>query len=188
MPHLIDTSTRVGALVAAMNQVIATDGIPGLTMRNIAAVSRVSTGSIIHHLGGKSRLLSLGAGLTGGALKDTISDGRWTEGLLAFLPGADDDLVLTRAWLAWLELGRSDAAIEAQVTRARGEERALLAATLEYRLERDGLDLLTAVIQGLREAVCCPSRPMPRPRAQMLLADQLRRLGVPVSLAGAAAP
>jgi AcrR family transcriptional regulator len=55
VPELIDTTSRVGILVVAMNELIATEGIPGLTLRKIAEVSRVSTGSMIHHLGGKSR-------------------------------------------------------------------------------------------------------------------------------------
>jgi len=188
VPQLIDTSNRVGTLVVAMNEVIATEGIPGLTLRKIAAVSRVSTGSIIHHLGGKSRLLSLGAGLTGRALHASISDARWSVGALGFLPGGEDEVLVTRAWLAWTELGRNDPVVEIPVTQARREERALLAEILDYRLEREELDLLTAVIEGLREAVCRPTRPMPPARARDLLARHLDRLGVLVSLADAAGP
>jgi AcrR family transcriptional regulator len=181
VPQLIDTSDRVGTLVVAMNELTATEGIPGLTLRKIAAVSRVSTGSIIHHLGGKARLLSLGAGLTGRALHTSISDARWSVGALGFLPGGEDELLLTRAWLGWAELGRSDPVVEVQVTQARREERALLAEILDYRLEREELDLLTALIAGLREALCQPTRPLPPARARTLLARQLDRLGVPVT-------
>jgi AcrR family transcriptional regulator len=181
VPELIDTTSRVGILVVAMNELIATEGIPGLTLRKIAEVSRVSTGSMIHHLGGKSRLLSLGAGLTGRTLHAAISDARWHVGPLGFLPGGDDDVLMTRAWLAWVELGRSEPAVEVQVTRSRGEERALLAEVLDYRLERDELDILTAVVEGLRDAVCRPTRPMPPARARALLARHLDRLGVPVT-------
>ena len=188
MPRLIETTTRAGALVAAVNELLVTEGIPGLTLRKIAAVSRVSTGSIIHHLGGKSRLLSLGAAVTARARHDEIRLARWEGGALAFLPGDDDGVLNTRAWLAWVELGRSDPDVEAPVSRARQEERGLLAETIDHRLARDDLDLMCAVIDGLREAVCTPTRPMPPSRARALLAQHLRRLGVPGVRPDAAAP
>ena len=171
-----------------MNELIATEGIPGLTLRKIAQVSRVSPGSMIHHLGGKSRLLSLGAGLTGQALLTAISDARWSVGPLGFLPGGDDEVLTTRAWLAWVELGRSDPVVEVQMTRSRREERALLAEVLGYQLDRDELDILAAVLEGLREAVCRPTRPMPPARARALLARHLDGLGVPLTLPDEEAP
>ena len=188
MPRLLETTTRAGALVAAVNELLVTEGIPGLTLRKIAAVSRVSTGSIIHHLGSKSRLLSLSAGMTARALAGQIRRERWEHGVLAFLPGDDDGVLNTRAWLAWVELGRSDPDVEAPVSRARQEERGLLAETIDHRLERDDLDLLCAVIDGLRGAVCAPTRPMPPARARALLARHLRRLGLPATGLDAAAP
>jgi AcrR family transcriptional regulator len=187
MPALIDTTSRAGTLVAAVNELLITDGIPGLSLRRIAAVSRVSTGSIIHHLGGKPRLLSLGAGLTARALQAEFQRLRPAYGVLAFLPRDDDGVLTTRAWLAWLELGRSDPAVEPPVTWARQEERALLAETMDFRLARDDLDLLHAVIDGLRGAICAPTRPMPPARACELLSQFLTRAGVPVT-PGAATP
>jgi AcrR family transcriptional regulator len=188
MPRLIETTTRSGALVAAVNELLVTEGIPGLTLRRIAQVSRVSTGSIMHHLGGKARLLSLSAAVTARALTDEIRLTRWEHGALAFLPGDDDGVLNTRAWLAWVELGRSDPEVEPPVSRARQEERSLLAETLDHHLARDDLDLLYAVIEGLRGAVCAPTRPMPPARARELLAWHLRRLGVPGVRPDAAAP
>jgi AcrR family transcriptional regulator len=180
MPQLIDSHSRVEALVAAVNELLVTEGIPGVTLRKVASVSRVSTGSIIHHLGGKARLLSLGAGITAKELRLEIERRRWADGVLAFLPHDDDGVVKTRAWLAWLELGRSDLVVELPVSRGRLEERGLLAETLDHRLSRDDLDLLHALIDGLRAAVCLPTRPMPPTRARELLAQHLRRVGVPI--------
>ena len=180
VPRLIDGSSRAGALALAVNELLVTDGIPGLTLRRIAAVSRVSPGSMIHHLGGKDRLLSLSAGLTGRALREEIQRRSWEEGVLAFLPNGDEGVLNTRAWLAWIELGRSDPVVEIPVSRARREERALLAETLDFRLTRDDLDILVAVIEGLRDAVCAPSRPLPPTRAGELLERHLRGLGISV--------
>ncbi len=79
MPALIDTGSRAGTLAAAVNELLVTEGIPGLTLRKIAAVSRVSTGSILHHLGDKNRLLSLAAGLTARGLQHDVEYRRWSE-------------------------------------------------------------------------------------------------------------
>jgi AcrR family transcriptional regulator len=181
MPQLIETTTRAGALAAAVNELLITEGIPGLTLRKVAAVSRVSTGSIIHHLGDKGRLLSLSAALTARALEQDIGRRRWVEGVGAFLPQEDDQLLTTRAWLAWVELARSDPAVEPPITRARQSLRGLLAATVDHRLERDDLDLTVAVIEGLCAAMCEPDRPMSRRRARELLDRHLRRLRLSVT-------
>ena len=186
MPALIDTGSRAGTLAAAVNELLVTEGIPGLTLRKIAAVSRVSTGSILHHLGDKNRLLSLAAGLTARGLQHDVEYRRWSEGVLAFLPADDDSVLNCRAWLAWVELARSDDAVEPPVTRARETQRGLLAASIDHRLARDDLDLTYALIEGLCTAICEPTRPMPPVRARELLARHLRRLGVPVTPAEAA--
>ena len=181
MPQLIDTDSRAGTLAAAVNELLVTEGIPGLTLRKIAWVSRVSAGSIIHHLGDKNRLLSLCAALTVRAHHDDIQRRSWVQGVLAFLPDDDDAVLHTRAWLGWVELGRSDPVVEIPIHRARREERGLLAEALDYRLSRDDLDLTYAMIEGLRTAICEPARPMPPARAHALLAGHLRRLGVSVT-------
>jgi AcrR family transcriptional regulator len=181
VPQLMDTRTRAGTLAAAVNELLVTDGIPGLSLRRIAAVSRVSTGSMIHHLGGKDRLLSLSAALTARALRDDVERRLWNEGVLAFLPHDDDDVLNTRAWLAWVELGRSDPDVEPPVTRAREQERSLLAETVDHCLARDELDLAYAVIEGLRARVCAPTRPMRPARARELLTLHLRGQGVAIN-------
>jgi hypothetical protein len=140
---------------------------------------------MIHHLGGKARLLSLSAALTASARRMEIQ--RRTllaqtpgDGVLAFLPDGDQGVLEARAWLAWVELGRCDPNVEIPVTRASREERALLAETLDFRLSRDDLDVLVAVIGGLREAICAPSRPLSPAKARELLGRNLERMGVPV--------
>lgn len=178
MPRLIETESRTDVLVDALNELLATEGIPGLTMRKIARVSGVSTGSMIHHFGGKARLLQLGAALTARALHDDLKRRRVVVGVHAFLPSDDDGIVHLRSWLGWCELARSDANVELPVQRARRDERGLLAQTLGHRLSHDELALTVAVIDGLRGDPCAPTRPLPPPRARELLTALLERLGV----------
>jgi AcrR family transcriptional regulator len=180
MPRLIDGASRAEALAVAVNELLVTDGIPGLTLRRIGAVSGVSPGSMIHHLGGKDRVLALSAGLTARAFHEDIQRRSWDDGILAFLPDDDDGVLGTRAWLAWVELGRSHPVVEIPVTQARRDERGLLARTLDFRSARDELDELFAVIGGLRDAICAASRPMSPTKARELLARHLERLGLPV--------
>lgn len=169
MPHLIDDRSRAETLTAAINHVLVTDGIPGLSLRRIAAVSRVSPGSMLHHFGGRARLIALAAALTARELHEDIRCRRDREEVCAFLPGNDDGVLLHRAWLAWVELGRSAPGVEPVIAFAVRQELTLLAETTEHRLARDGLDTLTAVITGLRVEICAPLRPMPPARAHALL-------------------
>jgi AcrR family transcriptional regulator len=177
VPRLIHGPSRAETLAAAINEVLVTDGIPALSLRRIAEVSGVSTGSMLHHFGGRSRLIGLAAALTARELQSEIIDGIGFEGVAAFLPANDDGVLLHRAWLAWVELGRSESEVEPVVTQARRTELGLLAQTTEHELVRDELDLLTAAIEGLRSAICAPVRPMPPRRARLLLEDHLARSG-----------
>jgi hypothetical protein len=96
------------------------------------------------------------------------------------LPDDDDAVLHTRAWLAWVELGRSDPVVEIPVDRARREERGLLAETLDLRLGPDDLDIVLAVIEGLRAAISAPIRPLSPRRGRELLERHLKRLGLPL--------
>ena len=170
---MIHGPSRADALVSAINQILVTDGIPGLSMRRIAEVSRVSTGSMVHHFGGRARLIALAAAFTARHLHDDIRWRAGSEGVCAFLPRDDDGVLLHRAWLAWVELGRSEPEVEPVVTLTRRQEVSLLAETIDHRHARDGLDLLTAVVTGLRVEICAPIRPMPPSRAASLLRAHL---------------
>ena len=173
MPSLIRGPSRADALVSAINQILVADGIPGLSMRRIAEVSRVSTGSMVHHFGGKARLITLAATFTARQLHDDIRWRAGSDGVCAFLPRDDDGVLLHRAWLAWVELGRSEPEVEPVVALTRRQEVSLLADAIDHRHARDGLDLLTAVVTGLRVEICAPTRPMPPARAAALLRAHL---------------
>jgi len=169
VPRLIDTRTRTGTLVDATIRILATRGIPGLTLRGIARESRISTGSLLNHFESRERILCVAAHQTGASLLAEIESGQIWHGVSGFLPGDDDTLVLPRAWLGWCELCRSEAPLAEIVARARRDELTMLAEAHEHRLSRPDLDVLMAVVDGLRHAVCAPVRPMPRDHARELL-------------------
>jgi AcrR family transcriptional regulator len=169
MPRMIDTSSRTGALVLAINSVLVTHGVFGLTLRTIARESGISTGSMLHHFDRRERMLSVAAHRTGLAVLADIDGRILLEGVEAFVPGDDDGLLLTRAWLAWCELWRSEEWLTQIVGDVRVRELRMLAEVHDFRLVRAELDLLTAAIDGLRVAVCAPVRPMPPAQARDLL-------------------
>ncbi len=169
MPRLIDTDLRTTDMVTGVNRVLAAHGIPGLTMRTIARESGISTGSLIHHFESRERILRIAAHRTGRALVSAAeSDSLWI-GLDAFLPGDEETRRLTRAWLAWCELWRSESWLESTVGELRARERDSLAELHERPRSDPALDLVVAVLDGLRGAVCAPVAAMPVARARALL-------------------
>ncbi|HEY3529098.1 MAG TPA: TetR/AcrR family transcriptional regulator [Nocardioides sp.] len=169
MPRFIDTDQRVADMVTGVNRVVVARGIPGLTMREIARQSGISTGSLMQHFESKERMLLIAAHRTGRALIGAAqSDSLWV-GVEAFLPTDGETLRLTRAWVAWCELARSGGYLAETVEELRGSEREALAVLHEGRLSVDSEDTLVALLDGLRGAVCAARSPLDRERARSLL-------------------
>ena len=57
MPKIVNIASKRAELVAASLEVIANEGLPGATLRRIAAHMGVSTGSITHYFDGRDELL-----------------------------------------------------------------------------------------------------------------------------------
>jgi hypothetical protein len=129
----------------------------------------VSTSSLLHHYDSREHLLRVAASWTGRARRRAIDLAARRRGALAFLPGDAEEVVEARAWLAWLELWRSDDSLTNVLHDARLDERALLAEILDYRVERDDLDGLLALIDGLLTAMCAPVQPIRLDRAAEIL-------------------
>jgi AcrR family transcriptional regulator len=170
MPRLIDTGTRTGTMVEATMRILATRGAPGLTLRGIARESRISTGSLLHHFESRERILGVAAHRTGRAHLDEIESGILWHGVQGFLPGDEETRLLTLAWLGWCELWRTEETLVEIVAEVRRQEMTMLAEQHEHRLSRPDLDVLVAVIDGLRLAVCAPIGAMSFTRARDLLA------------------
>lgn len=174
MPRLIETETRTGTLVAAVNHLLAEGGPRALSLRAVAGASRVSGSSILHHFGSMEHLLRVSAYRTGAARLQRMEE-RWPfAGVAAHLPTTADDVVDARVWLAWCELWRSHDGLETTVREARRAERALLASRSDFRLAREQLDTVVALLDGLTVAVCRPVEPMAPSRAVALLHTQVR--------------
>jgi AcrR family transcriptional regulator len=170
VPRLIDSYTRTGAMVLAINHILVTQGFFGLTLRTIARESGISTGSLLHHFGHRERVLGVAAYQTGRSLLSEIGSGVVRHGVEAFLPMDDEGVLLTRAWLSWCELWRSEDWLTETVGDLRAQERGMLAEAHDFQVVRADLDLLVALVDGLRVAVCAPVRPMPPAGARALLA------------------
>ena len=136
-------------MVQGVNRVLVDRGVFGLTLRAIAAESGISSGSLLHHYGSREHLLRVAAHRTGRRLvRSAESDSIWT-GVDAFLPGDDDAVLITRAWLGWCELWRSESWLEPTVRQLRGEELVALASLHEHRLSRPDLDARAALVREL---------------------------------------
>lgn len=166
---LIETESRTGTLVAAVNHLLVEEGPTALTMRRIAAVSRVSTSSILHHFDRRSRLLEVAAARTAKARLLDIHDRLPRCGLRAFLPETERDLPDARAWLGWLSMWWQGGPGGRSITEARDRELATIARAYRYRLSRDDLDLAVALLDGLLIGVCRPVDAMSLEDAEAVL-------------------
>ncbi len=170
MPRLIDPYTRTDQVTAAINHVIVERGVEGLTMRGIGSVARISPSSLSAHYGSREHMLRVAASVTGEARLKQMRWRRPMEGVGAWLPSDDEDVLTERAWLGWCELWRSHDWIAHVVGQTRQEELADLAQHYEYRLSREELDGVVALLDGLRLAICAPERPLSRAEAHRVLA------------------
>jgi AcrR family transcriptional regulator len=169
MPRLLETRTRTDALLVAAVQLICRGGLRALTLRAVAAESRVSGASIIHHFGNRARMDRVLGRTFGHRWIDQISLRSLRRGVHAFLPEDEEELVAARVWLAWLELGRTDPALAANLAGIRGRHRELLDVLTGRTFDEVDLDLLVAVVEGLVAATCAPGDPMTPERARAAL-------------------
>lgn len=185
MPKLVDSTSRMAALIAAINQILATSGPSGLTMREIARVSRVSTSSILNHLTSKERLVRVTAHRTAEEKRVRFLVEQQDRGLLALLPKSDDSLIAERSWLAWLEMWRCEPTLRHVFEDHIEQMRAVLSELTGHRLSPTELTSLLAMVDGLRHAVCAPDLPLPRHQAESILTAHLRGFGIPGNPPGA---
>lgn len=182
MPRLIDTESRTDTLIAAVNDILATEGAAALTLRRVAKVSRVSTSSILHHLDSRERLVQISAARTARARRARFlaAQDRYDQerGLLALLPGSGDEVVDARAWLGWLELWRADPGLAPIFDDHCQEMTWMLDQLTANRLSPTQLAATLALADGLTIALCAPTRPLAREAADDALTGRLRGLGV----------
>lgn len=169
---LIETESRTGTLVRAINDLLIESGPAGLTIRNISYVSGVSSSSIYSQMGSREHLLRVAAAKTGRARTDSLRCELGTDGVPAFVPRHEEEIREARAWLGWLEMWRSEPFLGRWIADSRNCERNLLARAVGHPLEAVELDFLLALVEGLRVAVCAPFEPMPPGLAREILTSR----------------
>jgi AcrR family transcriptional regulator len=169
MPKLLDVHSRTDALIVAAFRIICRDGLRGLTLRAVAAESRVSAAGIVHHFGGRERMDRVLARTFAHRWTEQIAGLARTQGAHAFLPADDEERQHFRVWLAWLELSRTEPSLAANLSGVRNEQRKILDWVSEWTHDEPGLDLLVAVVEGLASGLCAPGEPLSIPRARAAL-------------------
>jgi AcrR family transcriptional regulator len=165
-------------LLVAINRVLATDGVAGLTVRRVAEEQNMAPSTLVHHYGGKERMVGIGAREMVRARHAWLASRSVSHGPFGFLPIDDDSLVAVRAWAGWLELWRSEDHLEELFRDARDDELALLADAVDHALGREDLRGLQALVDGLYDALAEPVRPLRPGTAREILGAHLRRLGL----------
>lgn len=184
MPRFADVETG-REILAAGEAVLLRDGIPGLSLRAIAAEARVSPASLVHRYGGKERLLQVTCVYLSRGWNGYLNI-RSTEGFAGLVPGepepdeagwSDDGLRRLRGWLAVCELGRTREDIS-EVVHWHRERQVRLVEVLVAGLTGaqdwsevcgDSVDRTFALLEGLWLARALTNTPMTGGRARALL-------------------
>ena len=183
MPRRLDGEHRAAELTRAVDDVLATDGPAGLTIRRIAAASGLSHASIYHQMGSREHLVRVAFSRTARARCQRLAADARRDLVDALLPGRPEELVEARCWLAWLEVTRVATELERQVRAWRAEELAILSEAMAIlcgalgRFPRDDVEAVRAMALGLLGAMCQPQDAMPAEDAKRILRSHLQLLG-----------
>ena len=176
----MDTHGRVELVTDAVVALVNDHGVEALTVRRIAERVGISPSSLTSHLTSKRRIIDLTTKQIGRRLTQTIGSGLWRHrGVPAFVPDPAE-LEIVRAWLAMVELSRSDAELDAAVRMVEADLGSLLDHACFTALQPDTTALVLAVIAGLWAAACRPDDPLPVDRARQLLVTACDAFGVPL--------
>jgi hypothetical protein len=168
MPRLSSHDDRTRCVVEGIDHLVARQGLRPPTLVAISEATRVRRPTLLDHYGDLSQLLRMAAGHTARSRLARIERDVSALGVVGFLPQEDHSLVRCAAWLGWCELGRTLEDFSLIVNAQRSAELACLAATVDYRLERDELVACTALIEGVTAQMCRRVDPLPsteRPRS-----------------------
>jgi AcrR family transcriptional regulator len=179
MPRVFDPRVRGDMAVEAVCSVILNGGLPALSVRAVAGEIGMSASSLMYQFTDRARLLRVVALKVGHARLNFIGHAARYDGLLAFIPDREEQVINARVWLAFVELGRSDAGLGPSIASLRRQERELLEYLVDDELDGAGLDALGGVVDGLVAAMFAPEDPLPTDRAKAALAGYLRAVGLP---------
>lgn len=157
MPKYGERSERTADITMTIVRIINDTGLQGVTMRNVAARCRMSLGTLTGHLGTRDRMLRVCGQELGRRRVERLADAVRREGLAAFVPTEELDLLLLRAWVAWRELARDDDGVAAAVSAVDDQEQTLLERAWSQQDPQatswEATEALWSVVLGLREEV-----------------------------------
>lgn len=158
----------------AMRSLVLEDGLAALSLRAIADRCRIAPSTLVAQFTNRARLVhrfSVGVRFD---LQRSLDSAAARQGVPGLLPGTQTSRDDLRLWHGVCELGHDDDAIAAVVAGRRGDE--IAAITILLRRERDGelpttdeVELVLAMLDGLRHAMVRRLAPMSRERAEGLL-------------------
>jgi AcrR family transcriptional regulator len=193
VPRIVDHEQRRARFAEAAAEVIATSGVEGLTMRDVARRAGSSTGMLTHYFADRDELLLAtflhAAAAAGHRIERSLQRG--LDPLDALVEGALPlDAQRRRAWQVWLafwgsSIGRSDLAAEQRrIQRAfhRRVQAAVEAARTSGRFHPDTdveatTAAITSLIDGLALQVTFDPRAWPAARQRGVLNAALAALG-----------
>ncbi|MBP8919238.1 MAG: TetR family transcriptional regulator C-terminal domain-containing protein [Micropruina sp.] len=119
MPRVVDHRQRRDELIAVVWQLIVDDGLPGITIRRVAARSGWSSGAVRHYLPTREAILEAAAHRVGEVFEQRIrraiasAQGRdiVVQVLHAMLPADDSSRRASLVWLAFVGQAASDRSI-----------------------------------------------------------------------------
>ena len=173
--------SRTSDVLDAINALVVEGGLRGPSQRQIAAVVRISPGTLMHEYGNRSEMLRRACVQ---AARDHVRawNQRWSErwylaaperrGPALLLPDHEQELSHERQWGAWRELARSDVAMLPGLGVAlEGERRAVEWAREQLGRERDELatDALLALVTGVITRMVDPEEPWTLEHASRVL-------------------
>lgn len=174
MPHHMDIHARTLAVLESANRILLRDGPSRLSLRAIAAETRISLGALTSHYENRRRLLQLLAVISAKQWVDLMGERVGRLGPIGTLPLGDEPLDRWTLWLMWSDIARSFDVVRGQVFNPWQEERNILWHWAGWKFAVESVELLLAAVHGLQRQVCAAFDPMPVARAHELLAVQVR--------------
>ena len=190
MPKLIDHDLRRRELVEASWQVIADEGLEGVTMRKVAAAAGCTTGRITHYFENREELVlaalravydAAGERMAAAASSDLPPADKLLRHLEETLPLDGARLREWKVWIAFWSAAASNPELAAENDRRHRAWRKALAplvsahapnADAEYEA-----DILSGIVDGLGLQAAVNSTPANRARVRDALAAYVARLG-----------
>jgi len=169
MPRVLDPHANRDAVTAAVAQLIVEGGLPAASLRAVARRSRVSTGVLVENWGGRDRMMRLSGLHLGRQWHEALWTRFGTAGLAGLLPRSEEERHEARIWLAFCELARDNEQVHLAVAELHAGQRRMLDTMTDRRWSEADLDLLCAVVDGLRHSVCTPGSELTLERAATAL-------------------